>query len=202
VPATFLDAAERIELIVDIDRWVLAQAVATLHAEHAAGRELRLSVNLSARTLTAGGVGSYVKRLLAEQLVPAGRLVIEISEADAVVNIERAQALAEQLHEQGCWLALDDFGTGFASLYALKHLDFDVLKIDGALLATGGEKVDELVLDAVVRIAHGVGAEIVAEAVGDDLTQERLRQLGVDHAQGYHLGRPQPLASVLDARPA
>jgi diguanylate cyclase (GGDEF)-like protein/PAS domain S-box-containing protein len=200
VPATFLDAAERIELIVDIDRWVLTQAVATLHAEHAAGRDLRLSVNLSATTLIAGGLGSYVKRLLAGRLVPAGRLVIEIAEADAVVNIECTQALAEQLHEQGCWLALDDFGTGFASLYALKHLDFDVLKIDGELLAHGGDKVDELVLEAVVRIAHGIGAEIVAEAVTDDLTQKRLRQLGVDHAQGYHLGRPQPLASVLDAR--
>jgi PAS domain S-box-containing protein/diguanylate cyclase (GGDEF)-like protein len=200
LPATFLDVAERIELIVDIDRWVLARAVDALHAANAAGHELRLSVNLSAGTLTGGGIGNHVKGLLAERPVPAGRLVIEISEADAVIHIERAQALAGQLRELGCWLALDDFGTGFASLYALKHLAFDVLKIDGELLADGGDDVDELVLEAVVRIAHGVGAQIVAEAVSDHLTQERLRQIGVDHTQGYHVGRPQPLASVLGAR--
>jgi diguanylate cyclase (GGDEF)-like protein/PAS domain S-box-containing protein len=198
-PATFLDVAERIDLIADIDRWVLAQAVAALHAEHAAGRELRLSVNLSARTLADGGIGDDIAGLLAAHPIPAGRLVIEIAEADAVVNIERTQALAEQLHACGCWLALDDFGTGFGSLYALKHLEFDILKIDGELLGNGGDNVDELLLDAVVTIAHGVGAEIVAEEVSDDLTRERLRQIGVDHAQGYHLGRPQPLATVLAA---
>jgi diguanylate cyclase (GGDEF)-like protein/PAS domain S-box-containing protein len=198
-PGTFLDVAERVDLIVDIDRWVLAQAVAALQAEHEAGRDLRLSVNLSARTLTDGGIADHIGGLLAEHPVAPGRLVVEVTEADAVVNIERTQALAEQLHATGCWLALDDFGTGFGSLYALKHLEFDVLKLDGELLGNGGDTVDELLLEAVVRIAHGIGAEIVAEDVADDVTRERLRQTGVDHGQGYHLGRPQPLASVLAA---
>jgi EAL domain-containing protein (putative c-di-GMP-specific phosphodiesterase class I) len=197
-PGTFLPIAERYDLIGDIDRWVLGEAVRILHDEHAAGREVSLAVNLSGKTVSDGDLIPYLEGLLAAHPVPAGRLVVEVTETTAIVNIERARELAARLHELGCRFALDDFGAGFASFYYLKHLDFDYLKIDGEFVRQlAHNATDQLVIEAVVNIARGLGTRTVAEFVGDDETLELLRRLGVDYGQGYHLGRPRPAAEVL-----
>jgi EAL domain-containing protein (putative c-di-GMP-specific phosphodiesterase class I) len=111
-----------------------------------------------------------------------------------VANIAQAQAFAQRLRDLGCRFALDDFGAGFGSFYYLKHLPFDYVKIDGEFvqhLASG--HVDRLIVQAVVGIARGLGKETVAEFVVDEHTERIVQQLGVDHAQGYHIGKPTPL---------
>ena len=93
---------------------------------------------------------------------------------------------------------MDDFGAGFASFHYLKHVKFDYLKIDGEFIRSlCSTPTDQLVVKAVVTIAHGLGARTVAEFVGDDETVELLRELGVDYGQGYHLGRPAALDETL-----
>jgi len=114
------------------------------------------------------------------------------------VNIDKARHIAQGLRALGCQFALDDFGAGFASFYYLKHLEFDYLKIDGEFIkALILNPTDQLVVQSVVNIARGLGAKTVAEFVGDDATVQRLRELGVDYGQGYHLGRPRPVQEVL-----
>ena len=197
-PSSFLPMAERSGLIVQVDRWVLAQAVALLHAEERAGRQLSLAVNLSGRTLVDVDLAGYLEGLLREQPVSPGRLVIEVTETAAISNIEQARTLAERLHGLGCRFALDDFGAGFSSFYYLKYLPLDYLKIDGEFVEhLRANAVDRLVVEAAVGIARGLGTQTIAEFVGDDETLETLRELGVDFGQGFHLGEPRPIAELV-----
>ncbi|MEA2189814.1 MAG: hypothetical protein QOK16_4825 [Solirubrobacteraceae bacterium] len=196
-PGSFLSLAERFDLIIDIDRWVLAQAVRMLNAEYVAGRRLRLAINLSGKTLGDERLGDHLVGLLAAHPIAPGSLVVEITETAAIVNVERARAFAERLHELGCCLALDDFGSGFGSFSYIKHLNFDYLKIDGEFVRNlVDDSTDRLVIEAIVNIARGMGTKTVAEFVGDAETHALLHRLGVDYGQGYHLGRPTPVAEL------
>jgi diguanylate cyclase (GGDEF)-like protein/PAS domain S-box-containing protein len=199
-PGAFLSIAERFDLICEIDRWVLGEAVRMLHDEHLAGHDIALAVNLSGKTMDDPGLGDHLASLIAARPIEPGRLVIEVTETAAIVNIERARRLAERLHALGCRFALDDFGAGFASFYYLKHLAFDYLKIDGEFVRQlVHDPTDQLVIEAVVNIARGLGTRTVAEFVGDDETVHLLRRLGVDYGQGYHLGMPVPVGDLLPA---
>jgi EAL domain-containing protein (putative c-di-GMP-specific phosphodiesterase class I) len=197
-PAAFLYNAERFDLIGSIDRWVLRKAVTTIHDETAAGRPLSLTVNLAGKTMNDPALAADLAAMLAASPIPGGRLVIEVTEAAALVNIGRVRDLADELHNLGCLLSLDDFGSGFASFYYLKHLNFDFLKIDGEFIVKlSDSSTDQLVVRALVGIAHGLQTKTVAKCVGDESTRELLRTLGVDYGQGYHLGRPVSIGELL-----
>jgi diguanylate cyclase (GGDEF)-like protein/PAS domain S-box-containing protein len=196
-PAAFLDNAERFDLIGGIDRWVLGRAVTMLHDHHRAGNDINLTVNLSGKTMNDESIVADLARMLALHPIPHGALIVEVTETAAIVNIERAAALARDLRALGCHFALDDFGSGFASFYYLKHLEFDYLKIDGEFVANlVGNPADQLVVRAVVDIARGLGSRTIAEFVGDDETVALLQDIGVDYGQGFHLGRPGPLEQL------
>lgn len=199
-PATFLPIAERFDLVQAIDRWVIGRAVGLVREQHAAGHPVVLSVNLSGRTMGDAAFGGWLEELLTRTPVPDGSLIVEITETAAIVNLDRARALADTLRRLGCRLALDDFGAGFASFSYLKHLRFDVLKIDGEFVrGLRDNPTDRLVVEAVVAIARGLGTPSLAEFVTDDDTLAAVRALGVDYAQGFHLGRPVPVADALRA---
>jgi diguanylate cyclase (GGDEF)-like protein/PAS domain S-box-containing protein len=199
-PGAFLQNAERFNLMGEIDRWVLGRAVRLIEAHERAGNDISLSVNLSGRTMNDLDFAGELAVLLAEHPVAPGRLILEVTETAAIVNLDRARELALQLRRLGCRFALDDFGSGFASFTYLKHLDFDYLKIDGEFIRQlSRTPTDQLVVRAVVDIARGLDTKTVAEFVGDDPTVELLRSLGIDYGQGYHLGRPGPLELVLPA---
>ncbi|MCW3003545.1 MAG: hypothetical protein JWQ20_2843 [Conexibacter sp.] len=201
--AAFLPIAERFDLIQAIDRWVVAHAVALLRREHEADRQVTLSVNLSGRTMGDADFAGWLEELLTHLPIPHERLIVEITETAAIVNLEHARALADTLRRLGCLLALDDFGAGFASFAYLKHLRFDMLKIDGEFVrGVRDNQTDRLVIEAVVAIARGLGTPSLAEYVTDADTLEAVRELGVDYAQGFHLGKPMPVDQALAlARP-
>ena len=197
-PGVFLYNAERFDLIQQIDRWVFGRAAELLHRYTAAGHQLMLSVNLSARTLTDNQLLADLSRLLDRHPILPGHLIVEVTETAAIVNIDRAREVARGIRQLGCRFALDDFGAGFASFYYLKHLEFDYLKIDGEFIKNlPTNTTDRLVVHSVVDIARQLGAETIAEFVGSDETVELLRTLGVGYGQGYHLGTPGPVDAVL-----
>jgi diguanylate cyclase (GGDEF)-like protein/PAS domain S-box-containing protein len=201
-PGAFLLNAERYDLIGEIDRWVVKKAITLLHQHAQAGNDFSLSVNLSGKTMNDLELAGDLREMLKDMPIPPGRLVVEVTETAAIVNIERARELAQQLREMGCLFALDDFGSGFSSFYYLKHLEFDYLKIDGEFIVNlVNTATDQLLVQAVVDIARGLGTQTVAEFVGDDETVELLRQLGVDYGQGYHLGRPAAVHELLPQLP-
>jgi diguanylate cyclase (GGDEF)-like protein/PAS domain S-box-containing protein len=195
-PASFLYIAERFGLIAKLDEWVANRAIELIEQRP----ELQLGVNVSGRSLGDRKLLQAIdKRLRASSIDPT-RLIFEVTETAAVANITHAQAFAQQLRDRGCRFALDDFGAGFGSFYYLKHLPFDYVKIDGEFVqhATSGH-VDQLVIEAVVRIAQGLGKETIAEFVTDEQTKRMVTRLGVDYAQGYHIGKPAPIAELIDA---
>jgi diguanylate cyclase (GGDEF)-like protein/PAS domain S-box-containing protein len=193
-PASFLYIAERFDLIQEIDRWVVSQAVKILAEEQRAGREIVLCVNLSAKSVTDPKLPEHIASELHAHDADGRGLCFEVTETAAVVNIDRARLFARLIGELGCEFALDDFGAGFASFYYLKHLAFDLLKIDGEFVTDLTTSLtNQLVVKSVVDIARGLGKRTIAEFVEDGETLELLREMGVDFAQGFHIARPAPL---------
>jgi EAL domain-containing protein (putative c-di-GMP-specific phosphodiesterase class I) len=130
-------------------------------------------------------------------------LIFEIPEQAAVADIEAVRTFAREVATLGCRFAIDDFGAGSGGFHYLRDLRFDFLKIDGAFVADCRQNpTDQLVIEAVVRIARGLGKRTVAEAVGDADTLAYLASIGVDLAQGHHIGSPAPVEDVfaLDAQ--
>jgi diguanylate cyclase (GGDEF)-like protein/PAS domain S-box-containing protein len=202
-PSAFLYRAERSGLIQAIDGWVVRKAIALIAAHARVGRELVLNVNLSGKSIGDRKLAALTEDALAESGIDPSRLVFELTETAAISNIEEAKAFAIRLHERGCRFALDDFGAGFGSFYYLKSFPFDYLKIDGDFIrGLAGSRMNQLVVSAIVSIARGMGKQTVAEFVADEEVAQLLRTIGVDHAQGYHIGVPRPISEVFPATEA
>jgi diguanylate cyclase (GGDEF)-like protein/PAS domain S-box-containing protein len=199
-PAAFLATAERFGLIGGIDRWVTQQAVRLVAAHNKEGRELTLEVNLSGKTMGDARFPDVVKRELTSSGIDPASLIFEVTETAAVADIEQARLFAQSLSRLGCRFALDDFGSGYASFYYLKHLPISYLKIDGEFVRQlPTSNTDQLIVRALVEVCEGLGIKTIAEFVTDQQTMDMVRDLGVDFAQGYHLGRPTPVSALRDA---
>ena len=197
-PTVFLDIAERSGLIQDIDRWVVRRAIQLMAEHQAAGRELRLEVNLSGKAFADRELLTMIQHELVAHGVNPANLVLEVTETAAIANINDAQTFLRTLSDMGCGFALDDFGVGFSSFSQLKHLPVDYLKIDGSFVQDlAANAVDQHLVQAIVSVARGLGKKTIAEFVGDAETVRLLKQYGVDYAQGYHVGRPAALAEVV-----
>jgi diguanylate cyclase (GGDEF)-like protein len=198
-PGEFLPAAERSDLVLDIDRFVAGSAIDALVDHPYPG--LRFNVNVSGRTLEDEDFGDFVLDRLAAAGVAPGRLGFEITETAAVTNVDAARSLAQQLRANGCRISLDDFGAGFGSFVHLKRLPITGVKIDGEFVREidYGSR-DTVLVQGIVDIARGLGLSVVAEWVERSSQVDALSRLGVRVAQGFHLGRPEPLTDLL-ARP-
>lgn len=192
-PGAFLSVAERFGQIQAIDRWVIGEAVRILAQRREAGERLVFEVNISGGSITDPEVVDHIAEQVSRAAIDPAQLVLEVTETSAIGSIEQARRFAKRLAALGCQFALDDFGAGFGSFYYLKHLPFDVLKIDGDFVRDLPRSVpDQLTVKAIVEIARGLGKQTIAEYVQDDATLRLLRDFGVDYAQGFHVGRPVP----------
>jgi diguanylate cyclase (GGDEF)-like protein len=202
-PSEFLGLAERFGMITDIDLWVLREAINLLRDMNRAGHDICFEVNISGPSLTDERVIQLLENEFAIGGIRPGQLVLEVTETAAIVKMDEARAFADRLRGLGCYFALDDFGAGFGSFHSLKNLPFDYVKIDGEFVenvVSGPE--DQAVVRAIVDIAHALDMRTIAEFVRDDETIRLLRQLGVDFAQGYHVGRPVPMGALFRRLPA
>lgn len=201
-PGAFLDIADQFGLSGDIDRWVLTKATQILSSAAQEGKELSFAINLSPRTMTDREFLELIADMPALSVIGPVRLVMEITETAAIYNIHVAKDFLRTLRNQGYEFALDDFGMGFSSFYQLKNLDIDYLKIDGSFVRNlSKDPVDKHLVMAMVHLARSLGKRTIAEFVEDAETLEMLRSIGVDCAQGFHIGRPKPLDDVLAGIP-
>jgi diguanylate cyclase (GGDEF)-like protein/PAS domain S-box-containing protein len=198
-PAAFLSTAERLGMIQEIDAMTVSRALrAVAAADGKQGDGPRVEINLSGASIGDPEMLRAIERELRETGLDPSRVIFEITETTAIANIAKARDFSDALAELGCRFALDDFGAGFGSFYYLKHVRFDILKIDGEFVRDAcSTSTDRLVIQAVVDIARGLGKQTVAEHVGDDDTIALLRELGVTHGQGFHLGEPRALDEFL-----
>jgi len=194
--SSFIGTAEQFGMIQELDRWVISQGLDLLAREqsHEGGSDVH--VNISGTSLTDASVLEYIERQLDIGDANGTGMTFEITETAAIHNFETASEFADRLTEFGCSIAIDDFGAGFGPFFYLKHLPFDVIKIDGEFVRDlPRSDADRLTVEAIVHIAHGLGKQTIAEFVEEPKAVDILRDLGVDMAQGYHLGRPQPIAA-------
>ncbi len=185
-PGDFLPIAERFSLIGQIDRWVTDQALVLARHES-------VTVNLSGRSVGDARILAATREAIAGGLDPRN-LTFELTETAVMTDFARAVAFVSALKELGCELALDDFGTGFGSFTYLKHLPARYLKIDMDFVRDiNRDPTDKEIVRSIVEIAHTLGKETIAEGVEDGEVLQTLRDLGVDYAQGLHVGSPEPM---------
>ncbi len=188
MPGHFIPFAEKSGKILDIDRWVIRTSITLL----ASSPDIpSLAVNISGRSFDEPTLPHYIGELLEQNGVEPRRLLVELTETSAVSDLHDAQRFIEALRQTGCTVCLDDFGTGFSSFAYLKHLNADILKIDGLFIRDLVNNHDNQVfVKAIVDVARGLRKTTVAEFVENGETLEMLKHFGVDLVQGYHLDMP------------
>jgi diguanylate cyclase (GGDEF)-like protein len=198
-PAEFLDVAQRLGLMAQLDEVVLRRAAADLAGWHAAGIEdLVVAVNLSAETLMRADLVELATDAFASAGLPVSDLLLEITEHHELPDDEQVAARLQRLRDAGVFVALDDFGVGYATMGYLVRFPMSGIKLDRSLVARVHEPRGSQLLAAVVALAHGLGVEVLAEGVETPLQAEAVRALGFDFAQGFHYARPMPAGEFAD----
>jgi EAL domain-containing protein (putative c-di-GMP-specific phosphodiesterase class I) len=197
-PMAFIPAAERYGLMPKIDRWVIANAcknLAALGERH--GAIPICMINLSGASVTDPGMADFVRSQLAQFALPTRSIGFELTETAAITNLASASQLMHRLNEIGCPTALDDFGSGMASFAYLRRLPVDYLKIDGEFVQDmTTDAVDYEIVEAIHNVGRVMGIKTVAESVENADILAALLLVGVDFAQGYHIGRPVPMMDM------
>ena len=204
-PMAFIPAAERYNLMPAIDRWVIRAALNHVaHMPDSTDRHtlpLSLAINVSGQSLGDDGFLEFVIEQFQQSGVMAERVCFEITETAAIANLSRAIHFITSLREIGCQFALDDFGNGLSSFAYLKQLPVDYLKIDGSFVKGMLEDpVGAAMVEAINQVGHVMGIQTIAEFVENEATIAKLRELGVDYAQGYAIDKPSPLVLPREAR--
>ncbi len=193
-PAEFIPLAERSGLIKPLTRFVLRTAIAQTQAWHREGLQLRVAVNLSARTFLDYDLPATVARLLADAGMSPDRLELEITETELMADPARGAKVLARLHAMGIRLTIDDFGTGHSSLAYLGSLPVDEIKIDRCFVAAMASDIpaDDIIVRSTIELARNLTLEVTAEGVESATQEERLSFLGCHFLQGYHFSPPVP----------
>ena len=199
-PGSFMPAAERYGLMPLIDRWVIRNAFALLADRLSAAGTAQLSscaINLSGASFGDDDFIDYVRRQFDIYRVPPAMICFEITETSAIANLPSARHFIQALKKLGCRFSLDDFGTGMSSFAYLKHLPVDIIKIDGSFVAEIlNSKMDRAMVEMIVHVAKVMDKSTVAEFVESEEILAALREIGVDYAQGYAIGKPAPFEEI------
>ena len=200
LPAAFMSAAERYQMMIALDRWVINKALDELgNSDNMLEITLAsFSINLSAQSLTDDDFVDYLTQRIVESGVSPETLCFEITETALVRNLDRAHHFIRTIGKLGCRVALDDFGTGHCSFAYLKDMPVQYIKIDGVFIRDILDNpLSAAIVSSVTQIAKVMHAFTVAEHVENDRVLQHLRSLDIDFVQGFAIGRPQPLADVL-----
>lgn len=198
-PWQFIQAAERYDLMRDIDRWVISNALQHI-AEHAGGAagECSFSINLSGQSAADPTLKSFIQRQMTLHKVDPCRVWFELTETAAISHFSIAVDLIKSIRSTGAKVALDDFGSGLSSFGYLKNLPVDIIKIDGQFIKEIVKNpIDREMVRAIHRVGESMNIETVAEFVENQEIVDELKLIGVNYAQGYHIGKPVPVAQAI-----
>ena len=196
-PDEFIPVAEHTGIIAGLTTHVLREALAQCREWNDAGHELSVAVNLSVRSLLDIELPSQVQMLLERAGVAPHRLTLEITESGVMADPTRTMNVLDRLHAVGVKLSVDDFGTGYSSLSYLQRLPVDEVKVDRSFVyRMASDSNDAAIVRSIIDLGHTLNLTTVAEGVEDQISWDRLRAIGCDVAQGYHLSKPVPAAEV------
>lgn len=193
-PGAFLPLAHEIGAMRAIDAWVLRQAIGLITQLREFGLTFPLSINLSADALGDVMLPERLIRDLATAGLPASRLEIEIPEGDLMADVQASVRTLEALADMGVRLSIDDFGTGYSSFAYLTQFPVHTLKIDRSfVIGLSGSGPNRKIVKGIVRLAHSLGLDVVAEGAEDEHQLVQLQRLKCDAVQGYAVALPMPL---------
>lgn len=193
MPGSFIPAAERFNLMPEIDRWVIRHALRKV-ADDSQSDQATYAINLSGLSLSHEDLAERVTRELRDTGVDPRRICFEITETAAVASLENAQSFISAMHELGAKVALDDFGAGLSSFAYLRKLDADYLKIDALFVRNlDTDERDLAVVRSIMEVARVHGMLTIAEFVHNQAIADTLTRIGVDYGQGFALHEPEPL---------
>ena len=196
-PQVFIPAAENLNLIVDIDRWVLANAMKTGKTLISNNPDIKISINISVKHIFDDSFLSDIENNMEKYDFPAENLEIEVTESLFISSVKRAGEILSELKRLGIYIALDDFGTGFASLSYLNTLPIDLLKIDKSFIDKLSEKGrNNDFVNAIISMGHLLNFEVISEGVESKEQLATLRDFNCDYIQGYIWGKPMLLADA------
>lgn len=199
-PDRFLSAANRYQLMPEIDRWVINKAIELLAPQAAllAGQTVSFAINFSGQSLNDESFVDFLLERIRSSGIDPSVFTFELTENATIANIARAESLIRRLRDLGCNVALDDFGTGLSSLAYLRQLPVTMLKIDGSFVRDIlKDPRAESMVRAIAQLARSMSLTTVAEYVETEEIRTRLATLGVDYGQGFAIGRPAPLSELL-----
>jgi EAL domain-containing protein (putative c-di-GMP-specific phosphodiesterase class I) len=203
-PHTFMSSAHRYQLMPEIDRWVVGEALKLLkpHAALLVKDPVVFTINCSGQSLQDEAWTEFlIAQINGSGLNPAA-LCFELTESAAVGNLAHTETLMRQLRKLGCGIALDDFGTGLSSLAYLRSLPITMLKIDGSFVRDVlRDSKAESTIQAIAQLARAMSLVTVAEYVETEEIRNRIAQLGVDYGQGFAIAQPVPIDEVREQLP-
>ncbi|WP_285404477.1 GGDEF domain-containing phosphodiesterase [Luteibacter sp. ME-Dv--P-043b] len=200
-PNDFIPFAERSDLIVPLTRWSLNASLRHAAALHRGGCPMDVAINLSPRVFVEQGFAEQVLGAIEIWGVPPQSVIVEITETALLTDMDMSVRVLRRLRDCGVRVAIDDFGTGYASFAYLRHFPATELKIDRSFVdAMRGDRRTELLVQAMIDVAHRLGLEAIAEGVEDEFTLRRLVEMDCDLVQGYHIGRPMPAEAFVQER--
>ncbi len=185
-PDEFIPVAEQSGLIRSLTVRVIAEALSDLRRWRAAGLDISVAVNLSARTVVDLDFPADLSQMLIEHETPRGGLVLEITETSILTDRDRAVTVMNELAAMGVGLSIDDFGTGYSSLAHLRRMPVDEIKVDRSFVRSMlTDSNDEVIARSIIELGHNLGLRVVAEGVEDEATAAALRAVGCDAGQGF-----------------
>lgn len=191
LPSAFLPAANRFGLMAEIDEWVICNALEKLGEFRSWYGDVRFTLNVSGNFFETPHLLQCLEDSLKSNEVPLEAVVLEITEQVAIANMAGASRQIADMADLGLKFAIDDFGAGYSSYNYLKTLPVHYIKIDGTFITElAGDEVDQTIVSSISQIAQATDKKTIAEHVQDYRTLDVLRDLGVDYAQGYFLGKP------------
>jgi len=196
-PDAFVPFAEQTGFIRTITAWVIETAVKQAAAWREQGREMKVSLNISAQDLLNPDLGDLISAALKRHDLPANRLMLEVTESGVMQDASRAIEVMKRMGARGVGRSIDDFGTGYSSLTYVKHLPVDELKIDRSFVRNiVVDTKDRAIVLATIDLAHSLGLIVVAEGVEDERASDLLMHLGCDQIQGFIVARPMEAATL------
>ncbi len=194
-PWQFIQAAERYDLMRDIDKWVIKNAIGIVNEiPKEIAKRHSFSINLSGQSCADPNLITFIREQFAAYDVDPSQFWFELTETAAISHFSIAYDLFEDIRSLGAKVALDDFGSGLSSFGYLKNLPVDVIKIDGQFVKDiATDKINREMVRAIHHVGRSMGIETVAEFVETPEAIEELINIGVNYAQGYHIGRPCPV---------
>jgi EAL domain-containing protein (putative c-di-GMP-specific phosphodiesterase class I) len=198
-PASFFEAAEAHTLMPELDRWVIRRLLTKLRENAALVRSGRweFCINIAAQSLIADRFSDFIVAEVCKSSIPAGLLVFEVSECDALEHQYALEFMGARLRDVGCRIALDNCRAGLTTFGPLHKWPVSCVKIDGSLIRNVATSTrSESVVRAITQLATSMGIETVAERVESSSLCDKLLDMGIDYAQGFYSGQPQPLAGL------